>query len=464
MMAIGETSEVVTGNFSPDVNQQIERDAAAATMQEAGLTLEKRASATVLLVGLYDGDYAPLLAGRLHAYGFSVEALCPDRHPLAYSSFIERRHSPTWNIQAALISILERRAPVLAIPCDDPARQLLSEVHAQSVATGRNDIATLIETSLGDAAHLRTVEEKSRVLAALDPTRVRMPKRMQVLSRADLEAAFQEFSAPIVLKRDRTWGGQGVAICRSLIEAEQGLARLQRKRSIRAALGRLFWQRESSALIEYFAQSAPVIAAEQHIEGEPANCVAACWKGEIVAALSVSVIEMNPRPVGPSTLVQIIDNPEISRMTAHIAHQFGLSGVCGFDFMLERDTGAAYFLELNPRATPTSHVGRSAATDLASALAHCCGLLSEATETSPQRDPTTPVALFPAEWARDPQSLYLRQANIPWADAPLMAGIMIDHAVRACRNQGRITALIDRLAMRHLQRRLRSIRRDDPNA
>src|SRR5262249_3558013 len=149
------------------------------------------------------------------------------------------------------------------------------------------------ETSLGDGAHFQTVEEKSRVLAALDPVQVRMPKRMPVANRTDLEAAFRELSAPIVLKRDRTWGGQGVAICRSLDEADEALGRLQRKPSIRAALGRLFWRREGSALGEHFSRQAPVIEAEQYIEGEPANCVAACWKGKIVAALSVSVIEMN---------------------------------------------------------------------------------------------------------------------------------------------------------------------------
>jgi predicted ATP-grasp superfamily ATP-dependent carboligase len=463
-MAMGETSEVVTADFSPNVKQQVANAATTATMQEAGLTLDKRASATVLLVGLRDGDYAPLLAGRLHAFGFTVEALCPDRHPLAYSNLVQRRHSSTWNIQAALLSILESRAPVLVIPCDDPARQLLTQVHARSVVTQRNEAARIIETSLGDPTHFQTVEEKSRLLAALDPARVRMPKRVPVANRADLEAAIEELSAPIVLKQDRTWGGQGVVLCRSLEDAERGLAHLQRKRSIRSALGRLFWQRETSALVEHFTQSAAVIEAEQYIEGEPANCVAACWKGEIIAALSVSVIEMNPRPIGPSTLVQIIDNPEISGTVAEIARQFGLSGVCGFDFVIERDTGAAHFLELNPRATPTSHVGRSAGTDVARALAKCCGLASEESGTTPQHDPLSPIALFPAEWARDPHSAHLSGATIPWADTPMMAGIMIDHAVRLCPSQGRITALIDRLAMRHLQRRLRTIGRDDANA
>lgn len=463
-MAIGETCGVVTANFSPNLKQQVAPTATSAAMQEAGLTHDKSTSATVLLVGLCDGDYAPLLAARLHDYGFAVEALCPDRHPLAYSNVVERRHSPNWHIQAALFSILETRTPVLVIPCDDPARQLLTQVYAVCIARQRHEAARIIEASLGDPVHFQIVEEKSRVLAALDPARVRMPKRMPVQNHTDLKAAIAELSTPIVLKRDRTWGGQGVAICHSLEEAEQGLTRLQQKRPIRAVLGRLFWQRESSALIEHFAQSTPVIGAEQYIEGEPANCVAACWKGEIVAALSVSVMEMNPRPIGPSTLVQIIDNPDILRMAATIARQFNLSGVCGFDFVLERQTGDAYFLELNARATPTSHVGRSAATDVARALASSCGLVSESLRAMPQHDPPSPVALFPAEWARDPNSVHLQEATIPWSDASTMAGIIIDHAVRRCPNQGRITALIDRLAMRHLQRRLRTIRRDDPEA
>src|SRR5262249_41892836 len=162
-----------------------------------------------------------------------------------------------------------------------------------------------------------------------------------------------------------------------------------------------------------FTQSPPVIAAEQYIDGEPANCVAACWQGEIVAALSVSVIEMNPRPIGPSTLVQIIDNPEITRMTAHIARHFGLSGISGFHFVLERDTASPYFLELNARATPPSHTGRSIATDVARALATHCGLVSEPPVNAPRHDPISPVALFPAEWSRNPHSSHLQEATIP---------------------------------------------------
>jgi hypothetical protein len=462
---MGETSEVVTANFSPNPKQDIALAATPAPMQEAGLSLDNRGSATVLLVGLCEGDYVPLLANRLHKYGFAVEGFCPDRHPLAFSSVIERRHSPGWNIQAALLKVLELRAPALVIACDDPARQVLTRIHALCMATQRLATARIIETSFGDPAHFQTLDEKSRVLAALNPAQVRMPKRLPIAGPADLDGAFKALSAPIVLKRDRTWGGQGVAICRSLEQAHQQLARLQRKLPFRAALRRAFWQREGAALVEHFAQSAPVIEAEQYIEGEPANCVAACWKGEVAAALSVSVLEMQPRPIGPSTLVQIIDDRDIARMVAGIARQFDLSGVCGFDFMLERGTGAAYFLELNARATPTSHVGRSPATDVARALAQRCGLVCNDPKDAIAQDPVSPVALFPAEWSRDPHSAHLRAASVPWDDAAVMAGFIIEHALRLCPNQGRIAALLDRLATRHLQQRLRSIeRRNGPRA
>ena len=38
-----------------------------------------------------------------------------------------------------------------------------------------------------------------------------------------------------------------------------------------------------------------------------------------------------------------------------LIRRFGLSGFCGFDFILT-DDGDAHLLEINPRVTPTCHL------------------------------------------------------------------------------------------------------------
>ena len=46
----------------------------------------------------------------------------------------------------------------------------------------------------------------------------------------------------------------------------------------------------------------------------------------------------------------------------------GLSGLCGFDFMQEANTGKAYLIEINPRATQVGHLTLGGGRDLPAAL------------------------------------------------------------------------------------------------
>ena len=48
--------------------------------------------------------------------------------------------------------------------------------------------------------------------------------------------------------------------------------------------------------------------------------------------------------------MRVIDHPQMAAMAEAVADHLGLSGFCGFDFMLT-PSNEAYMLELNPRAT-----------------------------------------------------------------------------------------------------------------
>src|SRR5262249_9006809 len=54
-------------------------------------------------------------------------------------------------------------------------------------------------------------------------------------------------------------------------------------------------------------------------------------------------------------VVRIIDHPGMAEAARRLVGRFGLSGFCGFDFILT-ETGEAQLLELNPRATPTCYL------------------------------------------------------------------------------------------------------------
>ena len=93
-----------------------------------------------------------------------------------------------------------------------------------------------------------------------------------------------------------------------------------------------------------------------------------------------------------------------------------LSGIHGFDFMLESQTNHAYLIEINPRATQIGHLTLGPGHDLPAAL------LSYVTGSeilpSPRLTENSTVALFPREWLRDPNSKYLVSAyhDVPWEE------------------------------------------------
>jgi hypothetical protein len=77
-------------------------------------------------------------------------------------------------------------------------------------------------------------------------------------------------------------------------------------------------------------------------------------RGGVLALVCLEVV----RPVkekGPAAVVRIIDQPAMAEAARQLVGTFGLSGFCGFDFIIT-DSGNPKLLELNPRVTPTAHL------------------------------------------------------------------------------------------------------------
>jgi len=113
-------------------------------------------------------------------------------------------------------------------------------------------------------------------------------------------------------------------------------------------------------------------------------------------------------------VVRLIDNAEISRAVETAVRKLGLSGMCGFDFMIESSTGSAYLIEINPRATQVGHITLGAGRDLPGAL--YAAVSGQSVRPAPAVTENRTIALFPHEWARDPQSEFLRTGyhDVPW--------------------------------------------------
>jgi hypothetical protein len=162
-----------------------------------------------------------------------------------------------------------------------------------------------------------------------------------------------------------------------------------------------------------------VVNAQAFVEGKEATTAIACWQGKVLAALHFEVINKRSSS-GPATVVRRIDNPEMAAAAEKMARRLNLSGVHGFDFMLEEQTGHAYLIELNPRATQVCHLALGAARDIPAALYAAVSGKDE--QPAPVVTEKDTIALFPQEWTRDSESQFLQAAyhDVPWEEPELI--------------------------------------------
>jgi predicted ATP-grasp superfamily ATP-dependent carboligase len=116
----------------------------------------------------------------------------------------------------------------------------------------------------------------------------------------------------------------------------------------------------------------------------------------------------------------LIENAEMSAAAEKLVRRLNLSGVLGFDFMLEAHTGNAYLIEINPRSTQVGHLTLGEGRDLPAAL--YSALSGEAVHTAPKVTENDTIVLFPQEWMRDPESSFLMSGyhDVPWDEPELL--------------------------------------------
>lgn len=248
---------------------------------------------------------------------------------------------------------------------------------------------------------------------------VRIPEEAVIASAYALDAWLGEHGYPAVIKSDRTWGGQGVVIVRNRREAHRAFETALSRPALMGALSRMLLDRDPASLLRAFAPPRRTVTVQKFIVGTPANRAVACWEGTVLAGTSVEALRTQ-HPTGPATVAHIIDNAEMSDAVSRLVERLGVSGFWGVDFVLEASTGAAYVIEVNPRATPICHLPLGSGRTLPAALfARWTGLRPAQPSETIECDT---VALFPGEWHRDPGSAFLRTAflDVPWQQQALI--------------------------------------------
>jgi carbamoyl-phosphate synthase L subunit-like protein len=364
----------------------------------------------ILLAATCGWPIAARLAAAFTAAGSEVAIVCPPRHPagtlrVVPPSYVFRRRAARASLHAAL----HAAEPDLVIPCDEAATRHLHRLHARWLGPDAAAIKLrgVLDRSLGLAAGHAVIDSRSRLLALAQAESVAVPESFAIIAEDELHAWLAQHGFPALLKADATSGGEGVRIIHRAAEAAPAYVALHRRET-----GRL-------------PRPARGLQVQRFIEGRDATTSVACWDGQVVASIHAEVVKtMYAR--GPASVLRLIDHPEMQHAAERLVRRLGLSGILGFDFRLEADTGHARLIEMNARATQISHLPPGAGPTLPAALqAAMSG--APAAPVTPLPCPTT-IALFPQEWSRDPASEYLASGfhDVPWSE-PGLVKYCVDH-------------------------------------
>jgi hypothetical protein len=325
---------------------------------------------------------------------------------------------------APLISFsraIEITQPDFIVSGDDLATQHLHRLYDQEQRKGNADspLCGVIERSLGKPESFPIVSARAAFLNLAREEGLRVPATQAISNIDDLRKWVARTGLPAVLKADGTSGGDGVRIAPTLAEAEGYFKELHSPPLLARAAKRALVDQDKTLVWPSLLRHRPVVNAQAFVAGHEATSTIVCWKGTVLASLHFEVIN-KASSKGHATVVRLIENAEMSAAVEGMARRLGLSGLYGFDFMLETDTGNAYLIEINPRGTQVGHLAFGPGRDIPAAL--YAALSGKAVQPAPKVTEKDTIALFPQEWIRDPESPFLRSAyhDIPWEEPELI--------------------------------------------
>jgi hypothetical protein len=359
------------------------------------------------------------LAIALANAGCAVDAVAPNGHAVSSTRALRRLY-PYNGVLSSIRSALMAARPDFIIPCDDYATEGLHRLHAEDI-DGRSGIAGVIERSLGRPEHYSAIGTRAKLLSEAKNLGICVPDTQILPDRQALHSWLATNLLPAYLKADGTSGGVGVRLVESAEQAESAFESLSCPPGVLRTVKRTLVDKDMRLLAPCLQRRRPVVSAQRVIEGSEANCAISCWQGRVLGCISVEVVK-RADDYGPATVVRLIDNQEIRAAAEKLARRFQMSGLFGLDFILETATGRAYLLEMNARATQTCHMEMGAGRTLIHPLA--CEISGIPQQTAPVTQAPLPdtIALFPAEWKRDPASRYIASGfhDVPWEEPALI--------------------------------------------
>jgi hypothetical protein len=361
------------------------------------------------------------IAMELHDAGARVSLISPGNHPAKALDFLAHRLTyraiaPQRCLEAALL----RLQPELVILCDE---RTVRDVHALRRKTHNREVKRLLQKSTAPAENYQTITSRADLLDLARREGVRVPPSMPLPDSAALDQWIANHPTPFVLKADGSWAGFGVRVISEAGGAKNAFVQMTRPASGLLGLRELFLEGNNFYIRPWLRRERPAMSVQDYIDGRPANIGVACWKGEVLAAVCAEAVATESA-TGPSTVVRIIHNAEMMDAARRIVSALHLTGLIGFDFIIESATEAAWLIEMNPRNTPICALRLGQGRDLAEALvARLAG--RPVRERAPRTDSDV-VVFFPDTWQLDPSNAFLRSGyhDVPWEQPALVRKLM----------------------------------------
>lgn len=377
---------------------------------------------TILIVTTSRWFPTARLAMALAGAGCVVDAVCPTGHPLGKMRSVRRVYAYRGLTPiSSFARALEAARPDLIVPGDELATRHLHDLYFRERRQEKAGqwVCESIERSLGSPESFPVVYARTAFIEMAREEGVRAPKTEVITDLDHLRKWVAQVGLPTVLKSDGTSGGEGVQVARTIEEAERAFRALQAPPLLARAAKRAVIDQDKSLIWPSLFRHRSVVNAQVLVAGHEATSTVACWKGVVLASLHFEVVNKRSS-VGPSSVLRLIKNGEMSVAAEKMVRRLKLSGIHGFDFMLEAETGNAHLIEINPRATQVGHLALGAGRDLPAAL--YSALSGEPLRAAPKVTEKDTVTLFPQEWMRDPASAFLTSGyhDVPWEEPELL--------------------------------------------
>ena len=381
----------------------------------------------VLIVATTHWVSTARLVMALAGLGCQVELMAPAGHPALATGMVATHHryvplAPMAGLRRAL-----RQRPDLLLLSDELSFLMAEDLAQWAQATDSNEamaILALLRRSFGRVESIPLTRSRMDLLAAACSAGVPIPATAPLHSRSDVSQVAEQLPGPWMLKADSTWGGFGVRKVTDQAHLPGTWKHLQQPLDLLRSLKRGWSGKEWGHLHVWLKGDKRDVIAQTFIPGTERTGMAVCTNGEITAAVCFEVEEVRYAN-GPASIVRVVEDEAMLSSMRRTTAALGLSGFCGFDFMLEAATGVPLLLEMNMRPTQLAHLPLGAGRDLCAALVR--NVLGESSiGDRPNAAETGLVALFPQELLRDPSGARLGGAfhDVPWAAPRLVRKAM----------------------------------------